>query len=369
MQRTPITKTVSELITTITSTSVSFHPHSKWGGEESRFRTYRIPDHQRFYKWNHNQQKMFIDSIITGYPIQSLVVVARIDSTIEHARAFYDIEDGQSRLTTLWLFINNRFSIPLNGEELYYDDLTIDQKMIILNYRIPIEQVEFTGVLTRREEQTMIAELFIRLQMGKPLSDNDKYHASAHEPCMQMLAQIKQGYQPTIEAYCGKVGEGKTKAQLTDFCSAILAVGHNNVEYINCFSENYDVISTPLTLGGQQRISMFFANYFALISLRVPTGSAKIYGRMSKFLGYCVSSYINDSDQFPRPYLVWYLQELVNNANFVPRTFHDLSAGDQRNCRPMPVHRRMMAIQEAYDNRGQQEQDNVSLTSSDEEYD
>tara|TARA_B110000967_G_scaffold144999_1_gene148408 strand:- start:3487 stop:4593 length:1107 start_codon:yes stop_codon:yes gene_type:complete len=367
MQRTPITKTVSELITTISGTSVSFHPHSKWGGEEHRFRTYRIPVHQRFYKWNHTQQKMLIDSIITGFPIQSLVVVSRIDIDIENPRAYYDIEDGQSRLTTLWLFINNRFTISLDDEETCYDDLTMETKMKILNYRIPIEQVEFTGILTRREEQTMITELFIRLQMGKPLSDNDKYHASDHEPCMQMLSYIKSEYNATIEAYCGKVGEGKTKPMLSDFCSAILSVGHNNIEYINSFSENYEIISTPFTAEGKTRILSFFANYVALVSMRVPTGSAKIYGKMSKFLGYCVISYINDPRQFPQPHLVWYLQEVVNNAKFVPTTFHDLAPGDQRNCRPLPVHRRSMAILDAYNNRGQEQPDNMSLTSSDDE--
>jgi hypothetical protein len=369
MQRTPITKTVSELITTISGTSVSFHPHSKWGGEEHRFRTYRIPDHQRFYKWNHAQQKMLIDSIITGFPIQSLVVVSRIDTDIEIPRSYYDIEDGQSRMTTLWLFINNRFTISLDDEETHYDDLPMETKMRILNYRIPIEQVEFTGILTRREEQTMITELFIRLQMGRPLSDNDKYHASDHEPCMQMLSDIKSEYKAKIEAYCGKVGDGKTKPMLSDFCSAILALGHNNTEYINSFSENYEIISTPFTDAGKYRITSFFGNYFALISLRVPSGSAKIYGKMSKFLGYCVSSYINDPHQFPQPHLVWYLQEVVNNSKFVPTTFYNLAPGDQRNCRPLPVHRRNTAILAAYHNRGQEQQqpDNMSLTSSDDE--
>jgi hypothetical protein len=363
MQRTPITKTVSELISTTSETSVSFHPPYMWGGEENRFTQYRIPGHQRFYKWNHNQQKLLIDSIIQGFPIQSLVVVSRIDTEIENPRAYYDIEDGQSRLTTLWLFINNRFQIQLNEEEIYYDDLNMETKLMILNYRIPIEQVEFTGILTRQDEKSMITELFIRLQMGRPLSDNDKYHASSHQPCMQQLQGIKQTHVTPIASYCGRIGEGKTKSMLSDFCSAILTVGHNNIEYINSFAQHYDMITVPFTVEGLLRIQLFFDIYFTMLLQNVPTGSAKIYGKMSKFLGYCVDAYITSPADFPQPDLIWYLHKLVENAKYVPYTIHNLAPGDQRNCRPLPVHRRKLAIQEAYNNREQDNGDNVSLSS------
>ena len=66
------------------------------------------PKYQRNYVWNDKQKVYLIDSILNDYPLPK--VFAR-SVTNDDGTSFYEIIDGQQRLKTIILFINNEFSL------------------------------------------------------------------------------------------------------------------------------------------------------------------------------------------------------------------------------------------------------------------
>src|SRR6056300_1412161 len=98
--------------------------------------TYRIPEHQRFYKWTLDQERLFIDSLIQNYPIHSIITTTRIDTTATNPSIYFDVEDGQSRLTCCWKFANDRLTIIREGIETKFSELPQSIRTMISNYMI-----------------------------------------------------------------------------------------------------------------------------------------------------------------------------------------------------------------------------------------
>ena len=95
---------------------------------------YRIALHQRFNKWSHKAKETIIESIFLNYIIGSLSLSQHVDR--EHIGNFYyDIEDGQSRLTVIQEYIEDEF--PYKGK--VFSELTDSQKNRFMNYKFPKE--------------------------------------------------------------------------------------------------------------------------------------------------------------------------------------------------------------------------------------
>lgn len=320
--------------------------------------TYRIPEHQRFYKWTLAQERLFIDSLIQNYPIHSIITTTRIDTTSPNPSIYYDVEDGQSRLTCCWKFANDRLTIIHEGIETRFSELPQSIRTTISNYMIPFEELSFTQVLTRQREQAVISDIFIRINYGKQLTHNDKYHACSHVPVMVVIRYLKQTLNVQMRKYCGNVGGGKSRLLLSDFAAVILAIAHGNMEsLITSFSENYHLLNDPISDASVARVRRFFTMYFDMLDTQGFTGRS--ITKLPKFLGYCVYLFITDTDNdfTANPALIWYLSRLNQNKKFVPATFSILPSASQRNCGPVAIGNRMQAIRVAYEQRNQENDD------------
>ena len=71
-----------------------------------------------------------------------------------------------------------------------------------------------------------------------------------------------------------------------------------------------------------------------------------------------------DNDFTTNPALTWYLSRLKQNKKFVPATFSILPSASQRNCGQVAIGNRMQAIQVAYEQRNQ-ENDNLAQNDED----
>ena len=322
--------------------------------------TYRIPEHQRFYKWTLAQERLFIDSLNQNYPIHSIITTTRIDTTSPNPSIYYDVEDGQSRLTCCWKFANDRFTIIHEGIETRFSELPQSIRTTISNYMIPFEELSFTQVLTRQREQAVISDIFIRINYGKQLTHNDKYHACSHVPVMVVIRYLKDTLNVQMRRYCGNVGGGKSRLLLSDFAAVILTIAHGNMEsLITSFSENYHLLNDPISDASVACVRRFFTMYFDMLDYEGFIG--KSITRLPKFLGYCVYLFIRDTDNdfTANPALIWYLSRLNQNKKFVPTTFSILPSASQRNCGPVAIGNRMQAIRVAYEQRNQ-ENDNLA---------
>lgn len=119
------------------------------------------PFFQRRYVWDNIRKSRLIESIIMGIPIPTIYTYTRHDSDkIEEV-----VIDGQQRLKTIMLFVENEFSLDglklnayLNG--LRFDELPNNVKVRFLNYTLHI--VNITNVTNDK----IILDMFKRFNTG-----------------------------------------------------------------------------------------------------------------------------------------------------------------------------------------------------------
>ncbi len=143
---------------------------------------------QRSFVWEKHRMSELIWSIIMGYPIPP--VYAERGNTDNEKVKVYDVLDGQQRSTTIYKFLNDEFALtelkPIpyldeNGEEreinisgLKFSELEEELQDIIKDATITVKYFDHL-------EQSQKAEMFRRLNNGKPLSTKARTLASSND--------------------------------------------------------------------------------------------------------------------------------------------------------------------------------------------
>lgn len=116
-----------------------------------------LPSHgknlQRDFVWNIEQKRALIDSIIVGRHIPHLAIINIIDPN-DNQKDINQIIDGKQRLSSIFEFIDDKFTIVLEGDEYLYSELPIDYRNAISRYHI---------------RYYVVNELW-----GKPITDDEK---------------------------------------------------------------------------------------------------------------------------------------------------------------------------------------------------
>lgn len=163
--------------------------------DEHRF---QIPPHQREFCWDLGRQQKFIQSILKGYPIPSILMSKRrtdVQATLE---------DGRQRITTASRFRNNLFGVVLEGLVRKYEDLTaLDQ------LRFDVVEVTIMTFMNATDEDRI--QIFDWHQNGAPLSPGERYHAHHATPLIAFVkAQLMtpgSGYHDRAAAIWGIRGD------------------------------------------------------------------------------------------------------------------------------------------------------------------
>lgn len=141
---------------------------------------------QRSFVWEKHRMSELIWSIIMGYPIPP--VYSERGSTENDKVRVYDVLDGQQRCTTIYKYINDEFSLTELKPIPYLDEdgneCTIDisgKKFSELEEELQdiIKDATITVKYFDNLEQEQKAEMFRRLNNGKPLSTKSRTLASA----------------------------------------------------------------------------------------------------------------------------------------------------------------------------------------------
>lgn len=85
---------------------------------------------QRGFVWNLNQKRELIWSILIGRHIPHCAIINAINGNSEK----YLIIDGKQRLSTIFDFIDDKFSIIIESEEYLFSQLPNDYQLAINNY-------------------------------------------------------------------------------------------------------------------------------------------------------------------------------------------------------------------------------------------
>lgn len=141
---------------------------------------------QRSFVWEKHRMSELIWSIIMGYPIPP-VYSERGNAENDRVRV-YDVLDGQQRCTTIYKYINDEFALTELKPIPYLDEdgneCTIDisgKKFSELEEELQdiIKDATITVKYFDNLEQEQKAEMFRRLNNGKPLSTKSRTLASA----------------------------------------------------------------------------------------------------------------------------------------------------------------------------------------------
>jgi hypothetical protein len=138
----------------------------------------KIPEHQRNANvWTEVKRKLFIDSCKKNMPSPSILIYT--DENGEHW-----IEDGLQRVTTLKIFIQDKFADSSNRKYSEWSEL---EKFRFGNYEIIV--VEYSGAT--EEERVMI---FDRFQNGTPLKTGERLHALSYVPLVKFTKEMFMKY-------------------------------------------------------------------------------------------------------------------------------------------------------------------------------
>ena len=134
-------------------------------------------EYQRGKVWSQAQQALLIDSILRGFDIPKLFLRKRKDGSPH----LFDVIDGKQRLTAIWQFMNDGFSLrskcepfpeigDLGGKR--WSQLPDNAK----------DRLQFTNMTVSKIDEATddeIRELFLRLQEGEPLRAAETRNAIA----------------------------------------------------------------------------------------------------------------------------------------------------------------------------------------------
>jgi uncharacterized protein with ParB-like and HNH nuclease domain len=105
---------------------------------------------QRGDVWTILQKKELIRSILRGVQIPAFIILQIIPRKLS-GQTIYKIIDGKQRLSAIIGFIKNEFSIAANnGTELFFDDLTDDEKF---EFKSGLGSLRANGAIYGEEEE------------------------------------------------------------------------------------------------------------------------------------------------------------------------------------------------------------------------
>jgi len=313
---------------------------------------YRVPEHQRWPSWPLRYKVALVDTIFKDYPIGAVILSAHRDSG---NRTFYDVEDGQTRLTALQEFILDKYK--WNGK--LYSELTPAERADFDSYSVRVDVIERGENMTDDAYRAHIADMYERLNSSKPLTDNDKYHNRQATQVMQMLHRLKSSaeFGDNIRKYCwATVGEGKTRGNLKEFIGVILSVA---LMQPTCITTSYAqngpiLIRTEIGETEEVRVASFFRWYFAILdrALRYVTRPKRIYGKLSGICGMMVCDWIQGGSVGGLHDEMWcqYIKIQNSREHFERRIFAELPSGAVRNTTASTINARILTVIAAYEN-------------------
>lgn len=94
------------------------------------------PIYQRNFRYNEKQQKAVIHTILKGFP---LGIMYWCKNKSQNGTEHYEVLDGQQRTISICEFCtNDNYSIPIDGKETYFSNLSKADQDKILNYELMI---------------------------------------------------------------------------------------------------------------------------------------------------------------------------------------------------------------------------------------
>jgi hypothetical protein len=297
---------------------------------------YRIPIYQRFDRWSLKTKQKLIDTVIQSIQMLPVFVTSHAEvSAGGNIQQYYNIQDGQTRLSTLYNFMQNQFQTE-DGR--FFKDLLEEERARFRSYSLLLIVSEKNEGISDREFEAALADMFERLNSGKPLSDNDKYHARLNTPVMQLVESLRTSpeFGMLLKKYCwGKLGMGTTRPGLKEMAAIIMSVIMNDSNFITTsYALNGQrMVATEVGAADIERVSSFLRLYFDTIELAIPNVAkpkSAIFNKLPSILGMMLFDFIEHPGATRDAMWISFIKANHDHKNFTKTLFAGLNDGDRR---------------------------------------
>ena len=214
---------------------------------------YRIPDHQRWPQWSKAKKIKLVDTVFKNYTMSGIEVSQHID-IVTH-RLYFNLEDGQTRLSILQQYYNDEFKYC--GK--LFSELTHSEQRRFENYSFTMEVLDDAAA----ED---IHEMFERLQEGTPLKNSDKFWNRKDKPIVAFAIELILS-EHWKHQYMGTHGfSSKKRTRLADVVGLIAPlICENGSNYITpSFRRLFPIINIPITQETKDKVYAFLGFYFTI---------------------------------------------------------------------------------------------------------
>lgn len=212
---------------------------------------------QRSFVWERHRMSELIWSIIMGYPIPP-IYAERGDTDNEKVK-IYSVLDGQQRCTTISKYLNDEFALTNLKPIPYLDEDGIEWETDISGKKFSeldeelqdiIKDATITVKYFDNIEQYQKAEMFRRLNNGKPLSTKNRTLASAKN--IEELLDIGS-HKLFEEMLTEKSRENKNQAVIVVKC---WTMANRDVENISFASKDFNPMIEDAHITDEEKLEL-----------------------------------------------------------------------------------------------------------------
>lgn len=196
------------------------------------------PKYQRNVVWNDKQRTYLIDSILNGYPIPELYIQEKVDSK---GISIYSVVDGQQRLTTVLMFINNEFSLvpsetDMQWINLTFDDLNEETKLKFFSYKFVVRMLP-------NMPEIEVKDIFKRINKNNVALNNQELRQATYtgDFITTMNAISNKSYWQTLGIFSqAKVRRMLDVEYISELAIALLNGHQNKKDKLEMYYESYE---------------------------------------------------------------------------------------------------------------------------------
>ncbi len=152
------------------------------------------PPYQREFVYSEKQQKSVIDTVLNGYPLNTMYWAVRNDGTFE-------VIDGQQRTLSICRYVHGDFSVVWKGETKYFESFLPDMQETILNYALTVyacrgtdtERLAWFRTINIAGEELTDQELRNAVYAGPWTADAKRYFSKSNCPAYSLAKDYMQG--------------------------------------------------------------------------------------------------------------------------------------------------------------------------------
>ena len=320
---------------------------------------YNIPEHQRLPQWNKENKEKLIETIFFGYPIGTITLS---EHRKEDGNIKYDIEDGQTRLSVLQNYFDNKFTCC--GKK--FEDLREIQKNSYLSYKIPRIVLRKCDNVTESEHESNIHDIFERLQYGKPLSDADKIWNRNDKSIVLFAIELIEKYKTAENYFNNNNFSSKKRSTLPEFtgiiCACLYFDQFSDKQYLTAYRFQHQfIMNKTITEEDKQKVIKFIDLYLEIITTAYSGQDDKLktiiketnlnFQKCNKFWGVILLDYLQNDHLLN----IEKWTDIINitrlSSQFSDTIWNGIKKGDRQNTTKEGINTRLKRLNDFYENK------------------